>query len=682
MRFGKPEKKPRARVIHPEVAEETRPVAPAEAVPEELIGEEKVVWDAGGGHNHDGTISRAVDHAKLANVTQDQHHKQKHVFATTGGLGADHTVEGLTAGQVLRASGAEEAAFAQLGFVDISGSISAAQHGTQASTAGSIADHTGTISANARLQAQKGGVAVGSPRPTFNFIQGANMLVTVTDTGSVIDVTVALAGIPAHNLLSTEHGDTLAATAARGALIYGNSTPRWARLTLGAAGTVLRSDGTDLAWSADGHNLLSARHADVTAATAVRGDLITAQGAAPTWSRLAKSATATHVLKAGAMEPGWAAVTFSELGGSLTDAQHGALSTSSSHQVGGDLTGTTASATVTKLQNKSVAAPANPTNNNQFLQFNGTSLVWATPASGVGNHNLLSATHPDTTPGTVARGDLMTGQGVTPTWSRLALGLSGQYLRSLGGDAVWGSITPGDVTFSGLTTGHVWKATGPTAASFGQLLHSQLGSVGPDDHHSKLHPILDSTHHSDTVTGTLAAGDLLYVNATPKLTRLPKGSDDQILKLTGGLPSWAAVNSVATSRALIQGWKREDIRNADTSDGEMNGFDGLRTGECMAYGGTLVGIAVALERDIDNGGAQPAASYTLTAYKSSNQGLSWSATTATVTLSAGAGNERRAYATGFSVSFAAGDLLTIFDRKGSLPAVANGCKANLIVVFS
>lgn len=145
MRFGKPEKKPRGRVIHPAVAEEARPVAPAAAAPEELIGEEKVVWDAGGGHNHDGTISRAVDHATLANVTPNQHHNQSHVLATTAGLGADHTVSGLTAGQVLKATGATGAAFGQLQHSDLVG-VTANQHHNQvhelANGTGLGADHT------------------------------------------------------------------------------------------------------------------------------------------------------------------------------------------------------------------------------------------------------------------------------------------------------------------------------------------------------------------------------------------------------------------------------------------------------------------------------------------------------------------------------------------------------------
>jgi len=53
----------------------------------------------------------------------------------------------------------------------------------------------------------------------------------------------------AHNILSTSHGDAAAGTVVRGDLIYGNSTPAWARKAIGAANTFLISDGTDPAWT-------------------------------------------------------------------------------------------------------------------------------------------------------------------------------------------------------------------------------------------------------------------------------------------------------------------------------------------------------------------------------------------------------------------------------------------------
>lgn len=78
-----------------------------------------------------------------------------------------------------------------------------------------------------------------------------------------------------------------------------------------------------------------------------------------------------------------------------------------------------------------------------FLVFDGGSSQWInTPMPA---HALLSATHSDTTAGSVARGDIITGQGASPTWTRLALGSSGKYIRSDGTDAAWAVIATGDL---------------------------------------------------------------------------------------------------------------------------------------------------------------------------------------------------------------------------------------------
>ena len=60
----------------------------------------------------------------------------------------------------------------------------------------------------------------------------------------------ALPAASNHDLLSATHADTLAAAVARGSVIIGNSTPKWAALAIGAAGTIFKSNGTDPAWAA------------------------------------------------------------------------------------------------------------------------------------------------------------------------------------------------------------------------------------------------------------------------------------------------------------------------------------------------------------------------------------------------------------------------------------------------
>lgn len=93
-------------------------------------------------------------------------------------------------------------------------------------------------------------------------------------------------------------------------------------------------------------------------------------------------------------------------------------------------------------------------------------------------HNVLSATHLDSTPAACVRGDIITGQGVNPTWCRLAAAaVPGCYLASgtepswavLNQAAIDGLTTASSPTFvtvklTGLTTGyvpyHVDDATG------------------------------------------------------------------------------------------------------------------------------------------------------------------------------------------------------------------------------
>jgi len=84
-----------------------------------------------------------LQHTDVGGVGGDQHHAQVHVLATTAGLGADHTTSGLTVGQVLRASGATTAAFAQLQHSDLGG-VTADQHHARSHTMSSSADHTAT----------------------------------------------------------------------------------------------------------------------------------------------------------------------------------------------------------------------------------------------------------------------------------------------------------------------------------------------------------------------------------------------------------------------------------------------------------------------------------------------------------------------------------------------------------
>lgn len=94
------------------------------------------------------------------------------------------------------------------------------------------------------------------------------MVVGGNPNSSVLILSGVAAG--AHNLLSTTHPDTLAATVVRGDLVVGNSTPKWARFAKGTANQVLRMDGagTDPGWGAVADAALSANVALLNAANA------------------------------------------------------------------------------------------------------------------------------------------------------------------------------------------------------------------------------------------------------------------------------------------------------------------------------------------------------------------------------------------------------------------------------
>lgn len=57
--------------------------------------------------------------------------------------------------------------------------------------------------------------------------------------------------VPGHNILSATHTDSVVAASARGAMIVGDATPNWARVTLGTAGQgwSVNGAGTDPSWS-------------------------------------------------------------------------------------------------------------------------------------------------------------------------------------------------------------------------------------------------------------------------------------------------------------------------------------------------------------------------------------------------------------------------------------------------
>lgn len=142
-------------------------------------------------------------------------------------------------------------------------------------------------------------------------------------------------------------------------------------------------------------------------------------------------------------------------------------------------------------------------------------------------HELLSATHEDTTAAAPTQGALITGYtSGTTTWRRLTVGTNGQYL-----------------------------AADSTAAA---------GVAWTDFEHNLLGP-----KHADTTTGTPVKGDLIAARSLSGVTtwtRLPIGTDDYVLtadsSVTRGV-SWAS--SVHT----LLGAKHSDTTTGTPAKGDL-----------------------------------------------------------------------------------------------------------------
>lgn len=191
-----------------------------------------------------------------------------------------------------------------------------------------------------------------------------------------------------------------------------------------ALGGTLTLTCTTCLTSVTAHNLLSATHGDTTAAAAVRGDGIFAIGASPTWQRLAHPATSGGYFK-------W----------NGTDIVASSLAASG--------TGSPTTCTNQVVTAFTLSGDAAPTSTCTTITSAFTSGTFTATA-----HALLSAIHSDTTVGTVARGDVVTGQGASPTWTRLAKGTANQILAmdGTGTDVIWAPAPAGTGTVTSIAT--------------------------------------------------------------------------------------------------------------------------------------------------------------------------------------------------------------------------------------
>lgn len=219
---------------------------------------------------------------------------------------------------------------------------------------------------------------------------------------------------------------------------------------------------------------------------------------------------------------------------------------------------------------------------------------WSTGGGGGGlsTHTVLGPYHSDSASAGPVRGAVIAGNAA-PVWARVLPGPAGSVLRYSGTDTTFSTdgtgltvdaskatigtlpasafpALTGDVTTSAgsLTTtiaanaitspkianGAVlfadWNLNGCTA---GQLAHINAGGTAwecsdPVAGGGTPHALLSSTH-PDTNAATAIPGDVLYANAGGLWTRLPVGTNGQILTLAAGFPTWTAPPAAAVCQS-------------------------------------------------------------------------------------------------------------------------------------
>lgn len=303
-----------------------------------------------------------------------------------------------------------------------------------------------------------------------------------------------------HPLLSATHSDTTPGTPIRGDLIsaQGSGAVTWARLAIGAANRVLRSNGTDAAWglvvvTTDISGVVPIANGGTNLSAYTQGDLLYAS-ADNVLSRLAKNTTSHRYLSnSGTGVPSWATV-------DLSDGVTGTLLTTNggtgviTYAIGDMLYYGGSVGTLTKM---TIGLA------NTFIQSGGAGVGPSWSAYKL--------------PGSVAVGDVLYGSSTSQV-SGLADVAAGAYLRSGGVNTapLWSSVTlpnaaaVGDIWY-GSASG-VMTALAKSASATRYLSNTGVSNI----------PAWAQIDLSNGVTGVLPYAN--FVNASAASVLVGRGS--------------------------------------------------------------------------------------------------------------------------------------------------------------
>ncbi|MEM2567687.1 MAG: hypothetical protein QXH20_04350 [Candidatus Bathyarchaeia archaeon] len=303
------------------------------------------------------------------------------------------------------------------------------------------------------------------------------------------------------------------------------------------------------------HRLLSGIHNDVAPADVQRGAIIAGQqiGASIKWALKALGA-AGQVLKSNGADITWGSVVWEEITNKPSAFPHIIA------KAGTDV-GTRRRINFIEGANITITATDNATNDRVDVT------IAATGAGGGSTvHNLLSDTHSDTNPASVARGSIISGQLMadnTIKWASLALGTAGQVLKSNGTDILWGNIDWTEVTNKpsafpinvqkvGTTIGtrptvnfiegsNVTITVADNTANNRVDVTIAAAGAGGSSEHSLLSATHNDTNPASVTRGAIISGQLMADN-TIKWALLALGTAGQVLKSNGTDILWSNVD--------------------------------------------------------------------------------------------------------------------------------------------